>query len=129
MECQAFGVCGDSFIKKYNQLYVMVNKYQRMRQVNGRIKAMLKARGYFDFYAIPHLRFSKDLFGLFDFICKQPHIGEDKFRIVFCQFKCGGATTELKRKIKEFCEASGQLGLLVEYIKRKGKYEYKITKF
>ena len=92
-----------------------------MRQTNSRIKKHLKELGYFDFWTVPHTRHSKDMWGLFDCVCKEKT--DYGFKPVFCQFKTGYADKLTKEQISEFSILSKTKCLICEAIKRNNKYE------
>ena len=94
-----------------------------MRRINSIIRKELTELGFYDITAFGHSRFSKDLFGLWDFVAKEKH--RDGFNVVFIQAKTGYAPSEDKEEMRKFCQLGGVMGLLAEWVPKQVKYARK----
>lgn len=95
-----------------------MNTMERMRKTNTIIKKELKKQGWYDIVLFPHTRYFKDLYGLWDGICKKD-VKFGCFKLYFLQFKTGYCSLEDKKLMKDFCVDSGMRGLLCELIPKK----------
>jgi hypothetical protein len=106
-----------------------MNNYQKMRQTNYAIRKYLKKQGFYDIVFFPHTRFFKDIWGLWDFVCKKRLEGScSMFQIFWGQAKTGYASKEEKERMNDFCLHSGEKGLVVEYAPVKKKHSLKKRK-
>jgi hypothetical protein len=107
----------------------MGNSRRRMRSVNHILRKELKRKGFYDITLFPHTRWFKDLWGLWDGVCKLQDSEPSTFEVYYLQLKTGYASKELKEAMGKFCKQSNQKGILVEYApvmkklkKREGYY-------
>ena len=106
----------------------MVSNMQRMRDVNKQHRRRLKELGFYDIVFLPHSRWFKDVFGLWDGWCKKRIEGsESLFKVYWLQLKTGYAKQKDKKALHDFCFNSGQRGLLLEYVQAKKKYKNRDT--
>lgn len=105
----------------------MVSTYTRMHAVNQILKAELRKKGYYDIVLFPHTRWFKDVYGIWDGVCKKKcSIG---FRLIWLQLKTGYASRKDKAVMKNFCEFGHTKGLLAEYVPVRVKYKKKKGSF
>lgn len=102
-----------------------MNTMQRMRKTNQIFRAELEKMGYYDMVMFPHTRYFKDVWGLWDGVCKEPVGVNTQYRVVWLQFKTGYASNEDKMAMQLFCKSSLQKGMLCELVKRRKKYKNK----
>ena len=108
-----------------------MNNRKRMYQTNQKIRKLLKSQGYREITPFLHSRFQKDIFG-WDAVCKDPWYNkekEDRYDVVWLQFKTGRCSVEDKDNLAKFCEQAIQRGMLCELIpyrikKKDGKGSY-----
>ena len=98
--------------------------------------------GYYDIVMFPHTRHFKDLYHLWDGVCKTPvkldipipgkpgmvyvtKSDTSQFHLVFLQFKTGYASSEDKEEMRKFCQLGGVMGLLAEWVPKQVKYARK----
>jgi len=104
----------------------MENNMRKMRAVNQLHRKKLKELGYYDIVLFPHTRWFKDVFGLWDGVCKKAIAGSKSFfNLYWLQLKTGYASQKEKKALKEFCINSNQKGLLLEYTPVKKRYRNK----
>lgn len=104
-----------------------MNTMQKMRRTNVIIKKRMKQEGYYDIVMFPHTRHFKDVWGLWDGVCKiEKNLPNRKgFDIAWLQFKTGYATVKDKNDMRDFCMKSGSRGILAELIPYQEKYKNK----
>jgi hypothetical protein len=97
-----------------------------MRSVNVILRKELKRLGFYDIVFFPHTRFFKDIWSLWDFVCKKNIEGScSMFQVFWGQAKTGYASKEEKKNMNDFCLHSGQKGLILEYAPVMKKYNDK----
>lgn len=101
-----------------------MNTYQKMRETNHQAREKLKDMGYSDIVMFPHTRFSKDVWGLFDGVCKLKTINSELFNVYWFQIKTGHIK-KARKDIEDFCMRSGEKALIIERIPYKKKYKKK----
>jgi len=103
-----------------------MNKYAKMRRTNAIIKKKLKEMGFYDIVMFPHTRHFKDVFHLWDGVCKyKKEFSDNHFDLAWLQMKTGYAPEKDKQKMERFCSLSGSKGVIAEYIPYKEKYKKK----
>jgi hypothetical protein len=103
---------------------ILMNNYQKMRETNHQAREKLKDMGYSDIVMFPHTRFSKDVWGLFDGVCKLKTLNSEMFDVYWFQIKTGHIK-KAKKYIEDFCMRSGEKALIIERIPYKEKYKKK----
>lgn len=114
-----------------------MNTMAKMRRTNSIIKKELVKRGFFDIVMFPHTRHFKDVYNIFDGICKRPRkmsiSGEvnkpivydielpDEFNIHWLQFKTGHIDPKDTEKIIQFCGNARQHAVIGELLKKRVK--------
>jgi hypothetical protein len=97
-----------------------MNTMDRMRSNNAIMKRELVRLGYTEFIMFPHTRFFKDIYGLWDGVCKK-YVNDMHFELHWVQFKTGRVSPADRKLMGEFCFRGLARGLLVELVKRRVK--------